>query len=151
MNIEFEISGLLDLIKEDISRLAGRSYSDDGSSLYDGIKVTSRDESVLLRMLEDRDGLLRENIAFSLDSAATESENTLVYNFIDGEVNGAFSSLKLLLRKYLVDGTLLDWYTRNGVVSSITEESIEGLELRIVCLIRNGFVKKPLQPFGPRN
>lgn len=150
MEIKYQITDLLDFIKEDISRLAGRSYSEDGSSLYDGMKVTSRDEAVLLRMLEDRDAQLRENIAFCLENSAAES-GSLTYNVIDNEVNGFAASLKALLRRYLVDGTLLDWYTRSGVVSSITEETIEDLELRIVCLIRNGFVKKPLQPFGPRN
>jgi hypothetical protein len=151
MKIQFKISDILDIIKEDVSRLGARSYSEDGASLYDGIKITSRDEGVLSRTLEERDARLREFLVFCLDPTAS-ADDSLDYNFLDSEVSGAIAaSLKVLLRKYLTVGVLFDWYTKHGIASSITIENIEDMENNIVCMIRQGFVKKPLQPFGPQH
>ena len=151
MKITFEISAIMDIIKEDASRLGARSYSEDGVSLYDGIRITSRDENVLSRMLEERDARLRELLIFCLNPAGV-ADKTLDYDFLDTEVNPSISSpLKVLLRKYLTDGVLCDWYIRQGIASSIIPDSIDEMETKIVCLIRQGFVKKPLQPYGPRD
>lgn len=47
MKIEIKKSDLKDSIKQEISRTAAGAYSEDGSSLYDGLKATSRDESMI--------------------------------------------------------------------------------------------------------
>lgn len=212
MKISFGIQDILDIIIEDVSRLGARSYSEDGASLYDGYRITSRDEGVLSRMLEEKDVRVRELLMFCLlDEVAEEEppkqeeepdsnpdtnpdsdpdtetdteegndpnagiegkarsvdeksetsdkedvtedvEETLDYIFVDNMVsNSVFRPLKVLLRKYLTDGTLYEWYTRKGIASPITFGDIEALETKMVCLVRQGFIKKPLQPFGPRN
>ena len=38
---------------QEISRYAASAYGDDGSSLYDAFRVTSRDDSVIERYIED--------------------------------------------------------------------------------------------------
>lgn len=38
---------------QEVSRYAASAYGDDGSSLYDAFRVTSRDDSVIERYIED--------------------------------------------------------------------------------------------------
>lgn len=154
MEITYIISDLIDIINEDVSRLAARSYSEDGASLYDGLKITSRDAGTQSRMLEARDARLRDLLAFCLeDSSAEEGDApSIKYNLAlgDGVKESTRTSLKVLLRKYLTEAVLYDWYTKHSIPSSISAEDVEKMETKIVCMIRQGFVKKPLQPFGPR-
>lgn len=162
MEILFTKQSLIEIINEDVSRLAARSYAEDGSSLYDGIKITSRDSGVQERMLEKRDARLRDLLAFCLideepapapeEEPAPAPEEKLQYNLsLDNVKASTLASLKVLVREYLTDGVLYDWYTRHGIPSSIKLEDVEAMETKIVCMVRQGFVKKPLQPFGPRN
>lgn len=162
MEINFKISDLVEIITEDVSRLAARSYAEDGSSLFDGIKLTSRDTGVLGRMLEERDAKLRDKLAFCLGEPATgtkgngegeEEEESLVYVLLlgDGVKSSTRSSLKVLVRKYLTEGVLYDWYTKHNIPTTLTLEGIEEMETKIVCMIRQGYIRRPLQPFGPRN
>ena len=159
MEIKLSKSELVEIINEDIDRLAARSYSEDGASLFDGMRIKSRDKGVQGRMLEERDVRLRGLLAFCLGDKETEEvrdgdkvDTNLIYDIIVENCPKApsASSLKVLLRKYLTDAVLYDWYTKHGIAASITYEDIEALESKIVCTMRQGFTKKPLQPFGPR-
>jgi hypothetical protein len=49
-NVEYDT--IKPIVEEEISRVATRSYV-EGSSLYDAIRVTSRDESTLERLFSD--------------------------------------------------------------------------------------------------
>ena len=161
MEIKLSISELVDIINEDIDRLAARSYSQEGVSLYDGIKVTSRDKGVMNRMLEERDARLRGFLSFCLGSKESEevkdektgaTDTNLVYEIKEESCpkTPSASSLKVLFRKYLTDSVLYDWYTKHSIESSITYEDIEAQETKIVCTMRQGFTRRPLQPFGPK-
>lgn len=160
MEIKFRKSELVDIINEDIDRLAARTYSEEGVSLFDGIRVKSRDKGVQGRMLEERSVRLRDLLAFCLSDKEAEDvmedgkavDTCLVYDIVVENCPKApsASSLKVMLRKYLTEGTLYDWYTKHGIVSSITYEDVEAQEIKLVCMLRQGFTKRPLQPFGPR-
>ena len=169
MEIKLSKSELVEIINEDIDRLAARSYSEDGVSLFDGIRIKSRDKGVQGRMLEERDARLRSLIAFCLGEKEEEyitetgtdedgkeiitiTGKSIVYEIIDDKCSKPSpSTMKVLLRKYLTDAVLYDWYTKHGIASSITFEDIEAQESKIVCKLRQGYSKKPLQPFGPRS
>lgn len=161
MEIKLSKSELVDIINEDIDRLAARSYSEEGVSLFDAIRIKSRDKGVQGRMLEERDVRLRELISFCLGAKETEEvknekgdvvDTELVYDIIEENYSKSLSaaSLKVLLRKYLTDSVLYDWYTKHGIQSSMTFEGIEAQESKIVCSLRAGFTRRPLQPFGPK-
>lgn len=165
MEIKLKKSELVDIINEDIDRLASRSFSEDGTPLYDAIRIKSRDAGVQDRMLEERDARLRGFLAFCLGEKGDE---TVDVKDKDGKVVGQYinivydvvvtnlpkppsaSTLKVLLRKYLVDSVLYDWYTKHGIPASITYEDIEALESKLVCTMRQGYTRKPMQPFGPK-
>lgn len=160
MEIKLSKSELVDIINEDIDRLAARSYSEEGVSLFDAIRIKSRDKGVQSRMLEERDVRLRGLMSFCLGTKESETEtndagetNTiLVYDIIEANCSKTLSasSLRVLLRKYLTDSVLFDWYTKHGIQSSLTYEGIEAQESKIVCTLRAGFTRRPLQPFGPK-
>lgn len=161
MEIKLSKSELVEIINEDIDRLAARSYSEDGVSLFDGIRIKSRDKGVQGRMLEERDAKLRGLIAFCLGSKESEGMTdekgtvigtNVVYDIREDKCSKvpSMSVLKVMLRKYLTDAVLYDWYTKHGIATSITYADIEAQETKIVCTLRQGYTKKPLQPFGPR-
>lgn len=52
------ICELLELIKKEIARTAASVYSDDGTTLYDAIIYTSRDEDTILEMINDAQSML---------------------------------------------------------------------------------------------
>lgn len=150
MEINFTIAELIDIINEDVSRYAARAYSEDGTSLYDGIKITSRDKGVQSRMLEERDARVRDILAFCLKDSEGEADS-LLYDLELGEnvKSSTQTSLKVTLRKYLTEGVLFDWYVKHGIPTVLTQEGLEELETKLICMVRQGFIKKPLQPFGP--
>ena len=165
MEIKLKKSELVDIINEDIDRLASRSFSEDGTPLYDAIRIKSRDAGVQGRMLEERDARLRGFLAFCLgvkedetvdvkdkDGKVVEQYINIVYDVVVTNLPKppSASSLKVLLRKYLVDSVLYDWYTKHGIPASITYEDIEALESKLVCTMRQGYTRKPMQPFGPK-
>lgn len=161
MEIKLSKSELVEIINEDIDRLAARSYSEDGVSLFDGIRIKSRDKGVQGRMLEEREAKLRGLLAFCLSNKESEEvtdednkvvDTNLIYDIIVENCPKSPSavSLKVLLRKYLTEAVLYDWYTKHGISASITYEDIEAQESKIVCTLRQGYTKKPLQPFGPK-
>ena len=164
MEIKLKKSELVDIINEDIDRLASRSFSEDGTPLYDAIRIKSRDAGVQGRMLEERDARLRGFLAFCLgkteeetvtvkdDNGKGETYTNMVYDVVVTNLPKppSASSLKVLLRKYLVDSVLYDWYTKHGIPASITYEDIEALERKLVCTMRQGYTRKPMQPFGPK-
>lgn len=165
MEIKFKKSELVDIINEDIDRLASRSFSEDGTPLYDAIRIKSRDAGVQGRMLEERDARLRGFLAFCLggkeDEIVTEKDDNgnevetytnMVYDVVVNSLPKppSASTLKVLLRKYLVDSVLYDWYTKHGIPASITYEDIEAMESKLICTMRQGYTRKPMQPFGPK-
>lgn len=53
MEYKIEYETIMQLAEEEVSREAGQAYSDDGSSLYDGIRMLSRDEDKKKRMMSE--------------------------------------------------------------------------------------------------
>jgi hypothetical protein len=160
MEIKLSKYELVEIINEDIDRLAARSYTEEGVSLFDAMRIKSRDKGVQDRMLEERDVKLRGFLAFCLGTKESESfvnegkaDTYIIYDIKEEKCSNvpSASSMKVMLRKYLTDAVLYDWYTKHGIESSITYEDIEAQESKIVCTLRMGYTKKPLQPFGPRN
>ena len=151
MEIKFSKSDLLEMFNEDVSRLAARSRTEEGLSLYDAVKLTSRDSSIVERMLEDRMALARGFLAFCLGANEQEGDN-YVFEILEDRcpTHPSASTIKTLLRKYIVEGALLDWYARHLIPSSYSVEGISAIKDRLVCTLRQGAVKRPLQPFGPR-
>lgn len=53
MQYKIEYDTIMPIVEEEVSREAGQAYSDDGGSLYDGIRMISRDENKKKRIMSE--------------------------------------------------------------------------------------------------
>lgn len=51
---------LIELVKEEVSRIADRAYAEDGTSLYDAIRIIDKDLSTIKRMIADASSVILE-------------------------------------------------------------------------------------------
>ena len=51
MEFKLEYNTIIGIVEEEVSREAAQAYSTDGSSLYDGLRMVSRDEEKKKRLL----------------------------------------------------------------------------------------------------
>lgn len=122
----------------------------------------SLDATILIRCMESRDALLRQRLTFCIKR--NNEEDIIVTNEVDQ--NEAFEynlsvpdscdrqKLKALAQKihnYIVQGALHDWYSIQNLKGNVGADELEEMESDIVCMLRSSYVKRPLQPFGPRN
>lgn len=120
------------------------------------------DENILHGHMETRDANIRKRLTFCLvkddeDLTATNlmetGEPTFEYTLYVPEIFDK-QRVKVLARKihdYLVQGVLYDWYATQNMKGDVSQEQLVAMEDEIVGMLRSSFVKRPLQPFGPRN
>jgi hypothetical protein len=120
------------------------------------------DKHILHEHMENRDANLRRRLTFCLVSDDEDlsvsnllevDKPTFIYNLT---VPDTFDKqrLQILAKKmhnYMVQGSLYDWYATQNMKGSVTATELEDLESEIVSMLRPSCVKRPLQPFGPRN
>lgn len=120
------------------------------------------DSNILHRHMEKRDAMIRRKLAFCLevDDEVLEVDNLLEKDVPAFEyrlmVPDVFDKQRLKtvaqkLHEYLVQGSLCDWYATQNMKGNVGISELEDIETEIVCMLRSSYVKRPLQPFGPRN
>ena len=153
-----EIKDIFPLIEREVSRVAAASYSEEGGSLYDVIKITSRDTQIIEELIELRKVQLVKRLRFAKAIAtkigAENDEENSGYNFslsLSDNFN-AEDEAKTLILNYLVKGVLLDWCVKKGVATTmVSAEEVFQIEEDILSFLRTpSYLKAPLQPFGPR-
>ena len=120
------------------------------------------DKSLLYRYMQTRDAKLRKKLTFCLDKEElTEGlvvtnrlkldEPSFVYNLNVAEDFSAASAdvLASMMHRYIVDGTIFDWYAYQHMESNVSADQLEDMERKIPGLLRKSFASRPLQPFGP--
>lgn len=153
-----EIKGIFPLIEREISRVAAASYGQDGGSLYDAIKITSRDTQIVKELVELRKVQLVKRLRFA-KAVATKigeegDEENKGYNFtlsLSDNFN-AEEEAQTLIINYLVKGVLLDWCVKKGATTTeVSAEEVFQMEEDILSFLRTpSYLKAPLQPFGPK-
>ena len=120
------------------------------------------DKHLLHEYMELRDANVRKRLTFCLEAKNEElsATNLLEIEELTFEyklsVPDSFDKQKLQIlakkiHNYIVQGTLLDWYATQNMKGNISLDQLNDLEDGIVHMLRPSFVKRPLQPFGPRN
>ena len=120
------------------------------------------DMHILHEHMEKRDADLRSRLTFCLlpdnedlsVSNLLEVDNpTFVYNLAvpDTFDKQRLQSLAKKMHNYMVQGSLYDWYATQNMKGNVSATELEDLESKIVSMLRPSCVKRPLQPFGPRN
>ena len=156
---------LADIDAETYKRADGllAAESDQLKNAVSSDSSESLDQNLLHRYMEIRDAKLRYCLSFALK--AEEEESLAVDNILEKDkesfeyaiqVPDTFTRAKVMalakqIHSYLVQGTISDWYAVHNMKGNVSAEDLEAMETSIVCSLRCGFAKKPLQPFGPRN
>ena len=120
------------------------------------------DGHIIARHVEYRDARLRTIMSFALkdDVVIPSADDVMeldpnimyVFSLPDSFKDSMVQALTNLIHRYLVWGTLFDWYgpTLGVDQAAQVEKSIDMLESQILNLLRTpSLAKRPLQPFGP--
>lgn len=119
------------------------------------------DGRLLSRMMDIRNAQLRKRLSFTLiplmqETACNKPDEAKDFVFdlwlADKFDDTNLEVAKVYMHDYLVRGTLLDWYKKLGVqTAAVDAGEVMELEENIVSILRGpSYVKRPLQPFGPR-
>lgn len=82
MVISIDVAQLKATIEEETSRVASRSYAEDGSSLYDAIVIKSRDKDLIDRKITEAATAVRSATERFLDLSHTEADGKLEFKFV---------------------------------------------------------------------
>lgn len=121
------------------------------------------DRNIIYRHFESRDSKIRRRLAFCL--VQEESDTLSVTNELDVEKESfdyelmvpdscdrqRLKAIAQNLHNYILQGTLHDWYATQNMKGNVSAAELEEMESSIVSMLRSSYVKRPLQPFGPRN
>lgn len=135
-----------------LSSAEGNAVSSDSTERLDG--------ALLARYVSDRDTMLRTFIQYALaEEIQYEADNIqgledrFVYLLKVSESfnDSMLKPLATFIHRYLVRGTLYDWYAGLGSEqAAVYGRELEDIENKINGLLRTpSRVKRPLQPFGP--
>lgn len=120
------------------------------------------DKHILHEHMEKRDANLRRRLTFCL---VPDDEELSVSNLLEVDTSTfeyilsvpdtfdkqRLQSLAKKMHNYMVQGSLYDWYATQNMKGNVSATELEDLEREIVSMLRPSCVKRPLQPFGPRN
>lgn len=116
MDYQVNYASIKTVIEEEVSRVASRSYSSDGASQYDSIRLVSRDESTLKRLLEDAVNILLSRFRLFV-SVSYEEETTVTFNLPDLAV-GMEDRIKSILDRFLGMNVVGKWLQERGIEDS---------------------------------
>lgn len=119
------------------------------------------DGTLISRYVEFRDAQLRSRMRTALveieadgaDNDLPVEEGAYVYALSLPEEfdDNLLKPLAEYIHRYLVFGTLYDWYAQFGMrQATVYGEMLDGLEAKINSIVRGPSIhKRPMQPFGP--
>lgn len=99
MEITQTSATLKNSIKREVSYIANRSYSEDGTSLYDAIRYVSRDDSLIGEAIKSAVAVVEQSL---YRFATNTSDDTNAYKFTVTDGRRA-SGNKTMLGKYIED------------------------------------------------
>lgn len=116
MDYQVNYASIKTVIEEEVSRVASRAHSSDGTSQYDSIRLVSRDEGTLKRLLEDAVNILLSRFRLFV-SVSYENETTITFNLPDLAV-GMEDRIKSILDRFLGMSVVGKWLQERGIEDS---------------------------------
>lgn len=113
MDYGFNTETLKQSAIKEISRFAAGAYGEDGTSLFDAMKVTSRDEETLAEYIED--GI--SAICVRLFDVATKGDNSIQFNVPDYDAS-LDDEIQKELDRYLKYNACALWLTDKNSAES---------------------------------
>ena len=123
MKFNIEYNKIMAIAEEEVSREAAQAYSEDGASLYDGLRMISRDEDKKKRMMSEVLVSIRSlcNRLIKQVTTSSNSEDEATSFFFELEMSerreaGKGESLKTLFRSLAVSLFLNKYFaSKNNV------------------------------------
>lgn len=122
-SIDYDI--IMPIVEEEVSREADQAYSEDGSSLYDGIRMVSRDEEKKMRLMSEVLVSVRilcnrlvDHVALAHDDSNTEAISfTFELEMSPRREAGKGESLKTLFRSLTVNLFLNKYFASKNQIN----------------------------------
>lgn len=144
MIISIDIEQLKATIKEETSRVASRSYAEDGSSLYDAIVIKSRDKDLIDRTITEAATTVRSATGRFLDLSHIDAEGKLEFKFVLTERRSAKTNIFYanLIRSILVQLVVAN-YLNKDLQDVYAQKYDEMASLNLKMLIKEIYGKMP--------
>lgn len=144
MIISIDIEQLKATIKEETSRVAARSYAEDGSSLYDAIVIKSRDKDLIDRTITEAATTVRSATGRFLDLSHTDADGKLEFKFVLTERRAAKTDVFYanLIRSILVQLVVAN-YLNKDMQDVYAQKYDEMASLNLKMLIKEVYGKMP--------
>lgn len=144
MTISIDIEQLKTTIKEETSRVASRSYAEDGSSLYDAIVIKSRDKDLIDRTITEAATTVRSATGRFLDLSHTDADGKLEFKFVLTERRAAKTDVFYanLIRSILVQLVVAN-YLNKDMQDVYAQKYDEMASLNLKMLIKEVYGKMP--------
>ena len=144
MIIRIDIEKLKATIEEETSRVASRSYAEDGSSLYDAIVIKSRDNDSIDRKITEAATTVRSAAGRFLDLSHTDAEGKLDFAFVLTERRAMKKDIFYanLIRSILVQ-LVLTKYLSMDQQDAYAQKYDEMASLNLKMLIKEVYGKMP--------
>ena len=144
MTISIDIEQLKTTIKEETSRVASRSYAEDGSSLYDAIVIKSRDKDLIDRTITEAATTVRSATGRFLDLSHTDADGKLEFKFVLTERRAAKTDIFYanLIRSILVQLVVAN-YLNKDMQDVYAQKYDEMASLNLKMLIKEVYGKMP--------
>ena len=144
MTISIDIEQLKTTIKEETSRVASRSYAEDGSSLYDAIVIKSRDKDLIDRTITEAATTVRSATGRFLDLSHTDADGKLEFKFVLTERRAAKTDVFYanLIRSILVQLVVANYLNRD-LQDVYAQKYDEMASLNLKMLIKEVYGKMP--------
>lgn len=102
MEITQTSATLKNSIKREVSYIANRSYSEDGTSLYDAIRYVSRDDSLIGEAIKSAVAVVEQSL-YRFGKNEAETDDAYRFDIPDGRRASANESM---LSQYVADAVL---------------------------------------------
>lgn len=141
MDIEIIYSKLDEAVSEEISRVAARTYSDDGASLYDGLVQLSRDKNVMKIFKREALAVVQAAIVRFI-AQVTEKEDVIIFSFFGSErrLRGKKNIIETLIKSALAKAIISKYFLekqQEGLASTFDEMAASDIQ----SLIKNLYEK----------
>lgn len=81
---KIDTDAVLEVVREEVSRVAAAAYTEEGTSMYDAIIITSKDFNVLEHLIEDSVSALLTRFS----GIATKDKYTIYFDLPDSRSHG---------------------------------------------------------------
>ena len=143
MIISIDIEQLKATIEEETSRVASRSYAEDGSSLYDAIVIKSRDKEFVERTLQESADVICSACSRFLDhSYGRVVDGAIVFKTQESYRRSKATLFENLIRSSLVN-LIVSKYMSNAQQDDWAKKYDEMASLNLKMLIKEIYGKMP--------